>query len=617
MGNTEAPLRRDRSNRAPAPVPAPARTRRPLLKSFRLWIPVTIVVLLIAGAVVAAVAGKALLDRAYAARDALEEAIPLASVAKQQILDGDTAGAQATAERLASLTATARAQTGGRLWSYAEALPIAGTNLTAVRTVAAVVDDLVTDAVTPATGLSIASLAPVDGRIDTAALAAASDIVDRAADAVVHARAEIDGVDRDGLIDQVSGGLTRLDDAIADLEPLIEPAQQVLAVLPGVLGADAPRNYLVMVQNNAESRGTGGNPAALVVINADDGAISIAEQASSQDFENGRPWTVTDLDPETEALYGDKVGRYMQDVTMTPDFAESARIMRAFWDESFGTPIDAAVSIDPVALSYILRATGPVTLETGEQLTADNVVPLLLNEVYFRFDEPEMQDAYFAMAAKGVFDALTSVSDVKTFVTEISRAVDEGRIMYVPASEAEAALIAGSRLDGRLPADNVERTMVGVYVNDNTASKLDYYLDVAAGVATDVCQAEGLPTFTVNAQLTSTVRADEVEGLPEYVSSGRFFPKGDISTFLVLYGPVGGTFERVTVDGEPVEGVAVAHLGRPAVKVEVLNTPESTRTVQAVFTGTDGEYGPVELWHTPMARATPVTIDAPGCAAPE
>lgn len=589
------------------------RDRRPLLKSLRFWIPASIAVILIAaGAVVAA----QLMDRANTARDALQEAIPLASVAQQQILDGDSEGARATAAQLGALTATARQQTEGGLWSTAEAVPVIGSNFAAVRTVAEVVDDLVSNAVTPAAELSIASLAPSGGRIDTAALGAAAEIVDQAADAVSRARSALDDLNRSGLVDEVAGGVDRLDDAVAELEPLVVPAQRALAVLPGILGADEPRNYLVMVQNNAESRGTGGNPAALVVIHVDDGAISIGQQASSTDFEYGRRTPVVPLDPETVALYGDRVGRYMMDVTMTPDFPESARIMGAFWAETFDTPIDATVSIDPVALSYLLAATGPVTLENGDVLTADDAVATLLNQVYFDLPDPEMQDAFFAAAAGAVFDALTSVTDVKALSEQVTRAVDEGRILYAPTDELEAEYIAGSRLAGRLPVDNAERTMLGVYVNDSTEGKLDYYMDLAVSVGTDACQNTPAPSFAVTSTLTNTLRPDDVWDLAQYISPARFFPRGVVSTDLVIYGPVGGEFSLANVDGVAVEGEVVEHLGRPAVKINVENAPGSSHTVDVVFTGAEGEYAPVELWHTPMVRDTEVAIDAPGCVAP-
>lgn len=601
----------------------PAKRKRPLLKSFRFWVPVGILLVLIGGGAATYVVGTKVVDQAYTARDALEKAIPLATTAKAQILDGDTEGAKATVAQLEQLTGEARAAADGDMWRLAEAVPVVGGNLTAVRTVATVVDDLATGAVAPATQLSLQSLAPVDGRISTDAITQASDIVDRAADAVTAAATSLAGIDRAGLIGQVDSGVAQLDDVVAEIQPLIEPARAALNLLPGLLGAEAPRNYLVLVQNNAESRGTGGNPAALVMMTVDNGSIEITQQASSGDFNSGRATPITELDPEEVALYGDKIGRYMQDVTTTPDFTESARIMGAFWAESFGTPIDGTLSIDPVALSYLIAATGPVSLPNGDVLTSDNAVSTLLNDVYFRYNsgdtsyDNERQDAYFAAAASAVFGALTSVQDPRALVDQVVRAADEGRILYVPTAEAEIEAIAGSRLSGALPADNTDITMVGSYVNDITEGKLDYYLDTAVGVTSDVCSADAAtaPTFTVSTTLTSTLQPGDVSGLANYISPARFFAKGDISTDLVVYGPVGASFASASVDGAPVGATVLPHLGRPAVKINVLSTPASTHEVTVTFTGQpDAAYGPIEAWHTPMVRPTTVTVDTPGCA---
>ncbi|MDV3208776.1 MAG: aconitate hydratase AcnA, partial [Rhodococcus ruber] len=63
------------------------------------------------------------------------------------------------------------------------------------------------------------------------------------------------------------------------------------------------------------------------------------------------------------------------------------------------TQLDEAVeesfpASDPVALSYLLRGTGPVALPDGTVLTARNAVPLLLNDIYGRLPDTTQQDAF-------------------------------------------------------------------------------------------------------------------------------------------------------------------------------------------------------------------------------
>ncbi|GAB3630751.1 hypothetical protein GCM10027421_01040 [Microbacterium shaanxiense] len=605
------------------------RQRRPLLRSFRLWVPVGIVLLLIVIAVVGLIVGTRLYDRAMAARDSLEQALPLATTAKDQILAGDSEGAAATAATLSALTADAREQTDDEMWKNLEWVPFVGPNLNAVRTAAVVTDDLVNDALTPATGLSLKALTPVDGAINLAAITDMQAAVTQAADAVEKAAADLDGIDRDSLIPQVEGALSQLTGAVDEMQPLLGPAKDIIGILPTALGAEAPRNYLMVFQNNAESRGTGGNPAAIVLITADQGRISITQQASSGDFENARPTPVTELNPETVALYGDKIGRWVMDTTLSPDFTETASLIRAFWAESFGTPVDAVVSFDPVALSYLLAATGPTVInpEPAEidgssyqvidqpiELTSENAVPLLLSQVYSLVPEPELQDAFFAAAASSVFDAVVSGSaDTKTLLDSLTKAVDEGRLMYVPSAEAETALVAESRLSGRLPSDNSASTAVGVYVNDVTEGKLDYYMQLDVAAQSTQCTAPDAPVFTTTATLTNSLAADQVAGLADYVAPGRFFAKGTIATDLVLYGPVGATGATVTVDGQSAEARALTHLGRPAIKVPVQNAPGETHTITVEFHGAAGEYGPLEVRHTPMVRTVGEQLTAEGC----
>jgi len=93
---------------------------------------------------------------------------------------------------------------------------------------------------------------------------------------------------------------------------------------------------------------------------------------------------VTTLDAATLALFSEKPATYYQNVTSVPDFATAAQLLQDFWKRTQSTPIDGVISADPVALSYLLNATGPLSLRTGDTLSADNAVQLLLNEVYLR-----------------------------------------------------------------------------------------------------------------------------------------------------------------------------------------------------------------------------------------
>jgi hypothetical protein len=574
--------------------------KKPLIKSLRLWIPVGVLFVLLAFGGVALVVGA----QAFEAKAELEAAIPLAATVQTQFTTGDHAAASRTARDFQLHTAKAAAATNGSLWRSLEWVPVAGPNLEAVRVAAAAVNDLALNAVVPASGLSVDQLKPVNGRVNLDALAAMTGTVERARASVGRSRAQLG---------PVQAGIGRLYAALGKADGLLAGVDNAVRLLPDALGAHGPRNYLMLFQNNAESRGTGGNPAAIVLLTAQNGKISITQHASSTNFDNGRPETIIPLDAATKALYGSKIGRYVQDITLTPDFPYTAKLAKAFWAKAYGTPVDGVVSFDPVALGYLLQATGPVKLSTGDTLTAANAVPLLLNGVYFRYRNPRVQDAFFAAAAGSIFDAVTSgKGDIGALVKQLSKATEEGRLMYWSADAGQRKVLSDTRLTGTLPTDNAKSTVVGAYINDVTGSKMDYYLNVADEASSTQCQAEA-PAFMGSVTLTSTVKRTEAARLPAYIT-GVFYRPGDIGTDVVVYGPVGATIDSVRVDGRKVTLVYKGqHLGRPVIKVHILSVPGSVHTVSYAMTGAAGTYGPLEVRHTPMVRPTPVTLSTPGC----
>lgn len=610
------------TDEVPAPggtsAKAAGRGRRPLLKRARFWVPVSLLVVLIAVGVVGGIAAKHLYDQAMSAKADLEKATALVGQVQSSMVAFDSTSAKADVAQISALTAAAATKTSGTLWRSLEWLPVAGPNLTAVRVTADSVNTLVRGAVSPLTGVDLAALMPKDGRIDVKNLAALAGDVASADSTMKTIRKNLSGLDRSSLIPEVSRGIDKLNATMAKIEPVLTPVHNALTILPKALGADGPQHYLLIFQNNAESRGTGGNPAAIALLTADNGTITMTQQAASGDFTNARADPIIPLDPQFQALYGTKAGRYIQDSTLSPDFGDTAKIVRAFWAESFGTPIDAVASVDPVALGYLLRAIGPVTLPApfGQVLTADNAVPLLLNTVYADYPDPAMQDAFFAAAARSVFASLmTSHADPKALVGALVQSADEGRLMYSPSDPAQAALLAGTPVGGTLPTDNAKTTDLGVYLDDVTEGKLDYYMQLSIAAQSTQCQKDATPAFTSTVTLQNTLDPSAVPGLAPYISPGNYFPRGDVSSDVYLYGPVGSTLTAVTVDGNPVAASGQPHLGRTAVRVNVQTAPGQTATITAMFAAPPGDFGPLEVRHTPMVKPTPVTLDATGCPA--
>jgi len=385
-----------------------------------------------------------------------------------------------------------------------------------------------------------------------------------------------------------------------------------------MMGSDGPRDYLVLFQNNAELRATGGIPGAVALLHVDGGKLSLVQQASSSDFPRADA-PVLPLPSETEGLYGAITGQYIQDVNLTPLFPLSAQLASEMWKRQFGTTVDGVVSMDPVALSYLMTATGPVTLPTGDVLTSDNVVPLLLSEAYSRYEEPAQQDLFFAGTASGVFSAVASGAlDPKALVSALARAGDERRIYLWSADAEEQARIAETTLAGELPESTPTQPRFGVYLNDGTGAKMDYYLGAKFGVGQAVCRQDGRSTYVVEVTLRNDAPADAATSLPPYVTGdGNFgIPPGQVSTNLAVYAPSEGVFMEAVVDGQPVGVQTATDSGHAVVQLQTTLSPGQSTTIKMSFLGGPATTGAAQLETTPIVNLSETQQVSVACESP-
>lgn len=586
--------------------------RRPLLRRPSFWILAALLLVIVIGGVLAAL----LVPRILAAKDALMSAVPLAAEAKADVLAGDSDASSVT--QLRALAHEAADATDSPVWQGLEWVPVVGPNLHAVRVASESVDRIATEVLEPALSIHLEDLKPSGGAFDVAAIDQATAVVDHAVTTVADIKSELAAVPTGALLPEVRDGLDKLSDAVQTLDVTLQPAKVGVELIPQLFGLDGRHETLVMFQNNAEVRTTGGNPAATMLLVGDAGKLSIEQQASSRDLAFGRPTPVIELNPESVNLYTDRIGRWATDLTFTPDVNEQAELLRAFWKESFGQDVDSVASFDPVALSYLLRATGPIELATGDVLSSENAVSLLLNEVYIRYPENDEQDAFFADAAQRVFEALSAGNvDVKTLVDALSQAVSEGRLMYNTRDAALMAEFGASPIAGPLPATNDDASVLGVMINDATIGKVQYYLTNEVTGESTQCSADPA-TFTATSTVTNTMTPEEWAVLPPYIlAGGPMIERGANAVSLNFYGPVGTKFDSFTSTGTVGETKIAEHLGRPVFQIQLepglLESASATVRFVASESQSASDFGPFELRSTPLPHATPISASAPGC----
>ncbi|MFI7431295.1 DUF4012 domain-containing protein [Micromonospora sp. NPDC049836] len=547
--------------------------------------------------------------RGWQARTHLLNAAGLAKELSTEVVGGDADRARRTLAALQEQAGAARSATDDPGWSVGRRTPYVGDDLTAVRQIAVAVDDLARLAFPTLLRIDLASLVPREGRLDLARLRSVSGEVATADRSVRETTTRLAAVPTGDLVGQVRTALVGLRAELDRLGELTSAADRGARLLPPLLGADGARSYLLVSQNPAELRATGGMVGAYAVLRAEGGRVKMTAQGASSSL--GRFDPPLRLSPELRRLWHDLPGIYPADVNLSPDFPTAATLYREMVRRRTGTTVDGVLAVDPVVLSYLLGVIGPVSVPGQPALAGSTAVRTLLSDSYRELNG-RGQDEFFAAAASAVFDALFTRSvNPRSVLSVLNRSIAERRILFWSAHPEEQRVLADSRLAGQLPEKDTVPT-VGVFLNDGSGAKLGYYLRFSATVTVGDCQPEGRRELRLRLVVHSTAPrsglSDSVTGLA--LSGDPYTAR----TFVSVYSPAGGSVLGGRLDGKATAMGSGMDRRRQVTVATVEVRPGRTRTLDVTLLTQTTSAGTAELVTTPTVTPwTTQVVSAPSC----
>ncbi|WP_171074404.1 DUF4012 domain-containing protein [Nonomuraea basaltis] len=530
------------------------------------------------------------------------------------------AGSLADAQRHAE---EARRLTNGQDWALIGRIPPVEDGATTVRGLAAAAADL-TGVLRDVHGV-VAKLITVKGlsmdNVETlpASLESATPVLRDAARRIELIRSRLAATPADtGLdaldqaratalreLDQLQGWLAVANDAAVN---------DTAALLPEMLGYHGQRRYFLAFQTNAEARGTGGLVGAFGILKADRGHLSIERLSSNNDLVGGSV-QVADHGPDFRGRYGPSATSLMSNSNLSPHFPYAAKTWTALWERQTGERLDGAIATDPVALSHLLKVIGPVTLPSGEKVTAENVVDLTEREAYVRYPDPLARKKYLIAIASTVSKAITqSHPDPLALISALSQMVDERRIQIWSRRNSEQRRLAATPLGGVLPQK--PGPFAGLLVINSAGTKLDYYLDRSLHYELGPCRSDGMRATKVRIQLSNNVPEGN---LPKYVADRLDYPKdprpvGSNLLWVSFYAAVGAKADALHVDGRPAKLIKQFERSHPVYSSVLDFNPKQSRTLEFNLTEPYSPAPPVAPVQ-PLVRPqqTRITQDNRGC----
>ncbi|MFN8619341.1 MAG: DUF4012 domain-containing protein [Chloroflexota bacterium] len=264
--------------------------------------------------------------------------------------------------------------------------------------------------------------------------------------------------------------------------PILEGYRSIDERLPVILGHDGERRYLVLAQNPAELRPTGGFLGTYGIVTIKDGAIA------SMDFHD-----VHKLDDQPdmpyqeppEALVAYLLNRdswELADANWSPDFPTSAQdALRLYTVESGDSaPMDGVIAITTYALDRLLEVTGPVevpgtgvTVNPGE-VTVTGIAQTRGSTLTSTGEVPDSdRKRFLSQLADEVLHRLFALDPSRwTDLAAAVQQIGEERLAlaWFPDTE-DQRLVAGTRWEGAVRQDPGDY-LYAVDANVSPSSKL-------------------------------------------------------------------------------------------------------------------------------------------------
>lgn len=543
------------------------------------------VVMLLLTLVAGGVFGFLFYSSAMTVRAEANEVIESVRTLKAQVKEADFEGAAATAEEMASTASVMHAQTQEPIWTVARFIPFVGADVNRICVIAEVADELCAEGIVPLVSTvaetPLSSLL-VDGAINVDALNGLVNAVNDAGPIIQNAAQRLDDLG-DPLLPQIAGPLNKVRAQLDEASEMLDAVQPILSRMPELLGVGGnTRHYLIVAQSNAEIRATGGFAGSWGILEVTDGHLDLQDFQSMQRLtwpeESQRP-AMTD---EEVNLFGAAMVTTPTNVNMTPHYPRAAELMQWYWAFVHdGQQVDAVISIDPVFLQECLALTDGITASNGWRVDGTNAASVLLNQVYWEIPV-ENQDDFFAEVAGAAFKQFLGglgKAGMTNLIDLVKSAAESHRLLVWFPDEDLESLVVTLGLDGGLGTDPANPEL-GVYVNDDSWSKISWYMDLRTTVTGSEQNADGTTTYHCQTVIRNMFDPTLQWVAPGYIqgsSPARRNPC-DMVTHLLLVAPAGGTVENVNCSTSVASGHYHSLNGLP-VWTGMVNTNMGEQTV--------------------------------------
>ena len=333
---------------------------------------------------------------------------------------------------------------------------------------------------------------------------------------------------------------------------------EVIAKAKAMLGAEEDRLYLLVAQNSAEIRASGGFPGSIGTIRIQDGVLTLGGfNPVNTVLAYGTPTGIKITDEEKE-LFGQLSGiQTPRDADLCPDFSRVGHIWAAAYEMMRREPVMGVVSVTPHIVQRLLAVVdSEIELADGTVLNGDNAMQVLQHDIYFKYfnthyskKNDDLTDQLFAEAAQKSMKKLMgnlTLSYIVPYLKIAKDSFEDRTIMLWMKDEGEQTLIRRMGLSGGLNTDP-EKPETGVFFNCIIPSKMGWFLLMDTEIGARTKNKDGSYSYPVTVTFSNNITEEEINAASHYIAGAG---GSSIGGAVYFFAPAGGTVSNFTVSDD-------------------------------------------------------------------
>ncbi|MBI5413630.1 DUF4012 domain-containing protein [Candidatus Peregrinibacteria bacterium] len=298
-------------------------------------------------------------------------------------------------------------------------------------------------------------------------------LFEKAADSLMKANEQIKKIPDSFVPAKLKERFNFAKEALASLSEAITGLKADMPAILALLGDKEPHSYLILLQNNAELRPTGGFIGNFILAETNDGYLvkNRISDIYSADHQ------LQEVLPPPDEILPANTRWFMRDSNYSAHFPLSAQKAAWFLEKEGGPGVDTVIAVDLSVVGDILNLTGPIKIpELSQPLTSGNFATVLSyiveSKMSGREDPKAILKSFVPAFQKAVFGHVDPVS----LMPVLQSAAESKHIMAYSKNEDVQAFFEKQGMAGLMAKTGPREDYLNVVHTSISGNKSDAYV---------------------------------------------------------------------------------------------------------------------------------------------